>query len=310
LSNKFTFTLLTGLLFLVACTGSGPGETPSPVDASISLVDGLDRTVTLAAPAQRIVSLAPANTEILFAVGAGAQVVGRDLFSDFPPEASSIQDIGGSWGEYDLEAILALQPDLVLASEINSLPLVASMEDLGLTVYYLSNPLTLEELYLNLQIVATLTGHESEASALVDSLAARVEKVDQVILPLSYRPYVFYELDATQPAMPYTAGPGTFVDLLIQRAGGFNIASGLESQWAAISLEQLLVANPTIILLGDAAYGETPEKVSLRPGWEALTAVQNGQVFPFDDNLVSRPGPRLVDGLEALVEILHPGLLK
>ena len=100
------------------------------------------------------------------------------------------------------------------------------------------------------------------------------------------------------------------MDQLIRRAGGTNIGAELEGQWVTISLEQLLVADPDIILLGDAAYGETPEKVAARPGWEALTAVQNGQVFPFDDNLVSRPGPRLVDGLEALVKLLHPGLFK
>ena len=98
------------------------------------------------------------------------------------------------------------------------------------------------------------------------------------------------------------------MDLLISRAGGVNIGKSLTSQWAQISLEQLVVANPAIIILGDSAYGTTADSVKQRAGWGTLAAVQNGQIYPFDDNLVSRPGPRLVDGLEALAKLLHPGL--
>ncbi len=319
--RKFAFALLALTILLAACS---PAATPSPLPPSapatqlptspapapITLTDGLGRTVTLKSPAQRVVSLTPATTEILFAVGAGSQVIGRDMFSDYPAEAQSVSDIGGSWGEYNLEAIVALQPDLVLAGGINPPELVASLEGLGLTVYFLPNPATLEELYANLETVGSLTGHEAEAAALVGSLQARVAAVDEKIMPLSYAPTVYYELDATNPTKPFTAGPGTFVDLLIARAGGINIGSALSGQWAEISLEELVVQNPAIIILGDSAYGETPEKVAARPGWESLAAVQNGQIFPFDDNLVSRPGPRLVDGLEALAKLLHPDLFK
>lgn len=317
MSRKLTFAILLSALLLAACAPQATStpvpaaiSTPEPVTEELVFTDGLGRTVTLPGAAQRVVSLTPAGTEILFAVGAGPQVVGRDMFSDYPAEAASLPDIGGSWGEYNLEAIIALQPDLVLAGGINPPELVASLEGLGLRVYFLPNPATLEEMYTNLETVGALTGRGSEAAALTAALQGRVAAVDEVISPLSYRPSVYYELDATKPAQPYTAGPGTFVDLLIARAGGYNIGSELEGQWAVISVEQILVADPAIILLGDAAWGETPEKVAARPGWDALTAVQNGQIFPFDDNLVSRPGPRLVDGLEALVEILHPGALK
>lgn len=303
--RKLLFTLLIVTL-LAAC---GPARTSTPVATSITLTDGLNRTVTLAGPAQRVVSLAPANTEILFAIGAGAQVVGRDEISDYPAEALALPTIGGYSG-FNLEAIVALHPDLVLAGGINTPELVASLEQLGLTVYFLSNPTTLEEMYTNLETVARLTGHESETAALVESFKARVAAVDEKILPLSYGPTVYYELDATEPTKPFTAGPGSFVDLLIARAGGINIGAELQGQWAQISLEQLVFANPAIIILGDAAYGETPEKVAQRPGWGTLAAIQTGQVFPIDDNLVSRPGPRLVDGLEAMAKLLHPGLFK
>ena len=290
--------LLAAALLLTACA------------TTTTSTDGLSRTVKLQATPQRIVSLAPSNTEFLFAVGAGKQVVGRDSFSDYPPEAKAVKDIGGSMGKYDSEAIVALKPDLVLAGEINSPELVKSLGALGLTVYYLPNPTTLEAMYANLETVGHLTGHSSEATTLVDSLKKRVAAVDTAILPLNSRPSVYYELDATDPTKPYTAGPGTFVDLLIARAGGANIGKSLTSAWAQISLEELLVQNPSIIVLGDSAYGTTADSVKRRAGWSGLAAVQNGQIYPFDDNLVSRPGPRLVDGLEALAKLLHPGVLK
>jgi iron complex transport system substrate-binding protein len=290
--RRTLITILTAALFLVAC--------------STTRTDGLNRTIKLKGVPQRIVSLAPSNTEILFAVGAGDQVVGRDSFSDYPPEVKSIQDIGGSMGKYNAEAIVALHPDLVLAGEINTPDLVNTLEQLGLNVYYLPNPTTLEAMYANLETVGELTGHVSDSGALVGSLQKRVAAVDSRILPLHSRPTVYYELDATDPTKPYTAGPGTFVELLISRAGGTNVGDKLSSQWAQISLEQLVVDDPSIIILGDSAYGVNADSVKQRIGWSSLSAVKNGQIYPFDDNLVSRPGPRLVDGLEALAKLLHP----
>ncbi len=284
--------------------------TETPTTAALTFTDGLNRTVKLSGPAQRIVSLAPSNTEILFAIGAGSQVVGRDEFADYPPEAKSIQSIGGSMGQYNSEAIVALKPDLVLAAEINPPELVKQLEDLGLKVYYLKNPTTLEEMYTNLGIVGQLTGHD--VTNLVDSLKARVAAVDEKIKSVKDKPVVFYEIDATDPAKPYTYGPGTFGDLLITRAGGVNLATaaGITDPYPQVSLEQVVATNPGVIVLGDSMFGVTPESVKARPGWDRLAAVKNDQIHPFDDNLVSRPGPRLVDGLEQLAKLLHPDLFQ
>ena len=310
---------------LAACTSQTPTPTPimteelatdapatqAPTEPAeegpLTVTDGLDREITLTAVPQRMVSLAPSNTEILFAIGAGDQVVGRDQLSDFPEEAQAVTDIGSTYGDLNTELIVSLNPDLVLAAEVNTPEQVQQLEDLGLTVYYLKNPLTLEEMYGNLEIVAQLTGHEEEAAALIESLQARVAAVDGKIAPLSSRPGVFYELDATDPAKPFTAGKGTFIDQLIKRAGGFNIASDLED-YPQMSLEQVVAADPAFIILGDARYGVTPESIAQRPGWENLSAVKNGQVFPFNDDLVSRPGPRLVDALEEFAKLLRPEL--
>ena len=304
--RKLLFVTLLAALTLAACAPAVPLNDA----AGITITDGLGREVKLAGPAERVVSLAPSNTEILFALGAGDKVVGRDEFSDYPEEAKAIESVGGSMGEYSLEAIVALEPDLVLAAEINSPELVKSLEDLGVTVYYLSNPKTLEGLYANIEIVATLTGRD--ATKLTDSLKARVAAVDEKIMPLSSRPTVFYEIDATDPSKPYTAGVDTFINLLINRAGGANFTelAGITDPYPQVGLEQLLVTQPGIILLGDAMWGTTPESVAARPGWDALIAVTEGNVFPFDDNLLSRPGPRMIDGLEALARLLHPDVFE
>ncbi|HSM71514.1 MAG TPA: ABC transporter substrate-binding protein, partial [Anaerolineales bacterium] len=118
----------------------------------------------------------------------------------------------------------------------------------------------------------------------------------------------FYEIDATDPTKPWTYGPGTFGDLLISRAGGFNVGGIATDPYPQLSLEQIVSANPSVIVLGDAIWGVTPESVLERPGWESIEAVKSNNIFSIDDNLISRPGPRLVDGLEQLAILLHPGL--
>jgi len=219
----FLVTLL--IILLTACA---PQVIATPAPETLTFTDGLGREITLNGPAQRIVSLAPSNTEILFAIGAGGQVVGRDQLSDFPEDAKKAADIGPAFESLNTELIVSLKPDLVLAAEINTPEQVKQLDDLGLTVYYLNNPLTLEEMYGNLEIVAQLTGREEETATLIESLKERVAVVDEKIAPISSRPGVFYELDATDPAKPYTAGKGTFITQLIERAGGHNIASDLD----------------------------------------------------------------------------------
>lgn len=328
MTRKFALLFLIFALALGACAPAvtaSPAPTIAPTEistlaaptaqpnpAALTFTDGLGRAINLEAPAQKVVSLAPSNTEILFAIGAGGQVLGRDMFSDYPEAAKTLPDVGGSMGEYNLEAITALQPDLVLAAEINTEAQVKALEDLGLTVYYLKNPTTLDEMYANLQTVAQLTGHETEAAALVESLRARVSVVSKKIAGAATAPAVFYEVDASDPAKPYSAGPGTFIDALITLAGGKNMVTlaGISDAYPQVSLEQVVASPPDVILLGDSMWGTTPEMVAQRPGWETLPAVSGGQVFAFDDNLVSRPGPRLVDGLELLAKLLHPELFK
>ncbi len=279
---------------------------PTPTPAPITLTDGLGNTITLEQPAQRIVSLAPSITESLFAIGAGGQLVARDDNATFPEEAQALPSVGSLWGGLPLEAILAQEPDLVIVAEITSPDQVKQLQDAGLTVFWQANPTDFDGLYQNLRELAALTGHTPEAEALITRLQARVQAVEDALADVTETPLVFYELDATDPANPWTSGPGTFVSYTIAKAKGQNVGDALESAWAQISTEALVEQNPDIILLADAPYGVTPEAVAARAGWDALKAVQEGKVYPFDPNLLSVPGPRLVDGLETLAVMLHP----
>ena len=293
-------------VFLNGCSQSQGASEESP--KGMTLVDGLGREVTLAQPAQQIVSLAPSITEILFAIGAGEQLVGREDFSNYPEEALALPSVGGSFGELNTEAILALEPDLVLAAPITTAEQVQAMEDLGITVFMLDNPVEFEGVYEMLRTAAQLTGMETETEGLIDSLEARVNAVTETIAAADTTPLVFYELDSTEPSAPWTSGQGTFIDTLITMAGGSNLGAAFEGAWVQVSAEDLVAKDPSVIVLGDSIWGVTPEDVGTRPGWEAISAVQDGQVYPFNDDMASRPGPRLVDGLEELARLIHPEL--
>ena len=292
---------------VVTAIPESPRETPTPAGA-MTIVDGLGRTVTLAGSPQRIVSLAPSNTEILFAIGAGPQVVGRDDFSDYPEGAGGLTSIGGPWGELNTEFLVALQPDLVLAAGINTSEQVQAIEDLGLTVYYLANPLDFDGLYQNLRLVGELTGHAADAEALVADLRARVDTVKRTVGEADRRT-VYYEVDGTDPNAPWTTGAGTFQQVLIEAAGGENVFADLQG-WVQVSLEEIVGRDPEIMIFGAGPWvPTTPKSVAERSGWDGITAVSSGAVYGIDTNWTDRVGPRLVDALEAIADLLHPRVI-
>jgi iron complex transport system substrate-binding protein len=290
-----------------------PTEEPTiePELEPMQFTDFLDREVILEnGIATRIVSLSPSTTEILFAIGAGDQVVGRDEASNYPEEALEVTNIGSMWEGLPVEAILALEPDLVLAGEVIAPESIYALEELGLTVYMQANPLSFDDLYANIQTLGEMSGHGEEADALSATLAARVSVVEEGVAYAERVPLVFYELDATEPDNPWTTGGGTFISLLIETAGGTNLGSSLEGDWVQVSSEEIINQNPDIILLADAPYGISPESVAGRAGWSTVAAVQQDQVYPFDPYLSSVPGPRMVEALEEMAKLIHPELFE
>jgi len=304
--------LILGLVVLVA--GCAPKATPTlipltatPTPVAISITDDAGRTVKVAGTPQRLVSLAPSNTEILFALGLGDKVVGVTDFCDYPEEAKAIEQVG-TYFEPNIEKIFSLSPDLVLA--ITGLPeVIAKLEELGIPALIL-NPSDLEGILANIRLVGKATGAEKEAEALISKMRERMAAVTEKAAEAKESPKVFCEIDATDPSKPWTTGPGSFMDAMIRLSGGTNVAADAESPWVQLSAEEIIAKDPQIIILADSKFGVTAESVGERPGWEAITAVKEGAIYGIDDDLISRPGPRIVDGLEAVARIIHPELFE
>jgi iron complex transport system substrate-binding protein len=272
--------------------------------------DDKGNALTFEAHPERIVSISPSMTETLFALGEGARLVGRDDFSLFPEEALAVESVGALWGEVPTEAILALEPDLVLAAQIITNEQIAALGELGVPVYWQENPASFEELYENLRDIAALVDAADAAEALIADIAARVAAVANAVAGTEETPSVFYELDGTDPSNPWTVGSGPFIDYVIRLAGGTNAAAAVQGEYEQVSIEELINVDPDYILLADAPYGITPESVAERAGWEGISAVINGDVYPFNPDILSQPGPRLVEGLETVARIIHPGLFE
>jgi len=287
-------------------------DTPVPSEEPklepIVVIDDLGSEIILEEPAQIIISISPNLTEILFGIGAGDRLVGRDSNSQFPEGALKAVDLGAMWDGIPIEDILALEPDLVLAGEIYAAEAIQELRDLGLIVYWQANPEDFDGLYENIKDIAVLTGNEEEAEILVESLNDRVVLLEGILEGVEDMPLVFYELDASDPANPWTTGAGTFISYIIKKAKGQNLGDVLDGEWVQISSEELIAQNPDYILLADALYGITPESVAERAGWSEITAVLNGNLLPFDPFILSVPGPRLIDGFEQLAEMIHPEL--
>jgi iron complex transport system substrate-binding protein len=291
---------------------SAPSASASEAAAfPVDLTDDAGRTITLDAAAERIVSLAPSNTEIVCALAACDRLVGVTDFDDYPPEVAEVTDVVVQT-QVDVELVVDAEPDLVLAAgnELTPTATIEQLEELGLTVLVLY-PETLEEVYANIELLGAALGAAEEADALVASMQERVSAVEDAVAGAE-APRTLYEVFYAE-GTTYTAGEGSFLASLIEIAGGDPVTGDAQG---VIDGESLVAADPELILLGGASYDPTlaePDAalaaVAARPGWGELTAVSDGAVVPYlDDIVTTRPGPRIVDGLEALARAIHPDL--
>ncbi|MBA7541930.1 Vitamin B12-binding protein [subsurface metagenome] len=274
--------MLVGLF--VACTPSK--EVEEAASFPIEVTDQLGRVVKLEKIPERIISLAPSNTEILFALGLGDRVVAVTDYCDYPPEAQAKPKIGG-YTTTNIEKVVALSPDLVLAAYLQEKRIIPALEGKGLTIFAL-DPKTLDEVLESITLVGEVTGKGEEASQLVAGMRNRIKAVTAKTdnLPAAQRPTVFY-LTWHDPLR--TTGSGTRHDELIQKAGGINIARDLFTGYAAISLE-------------DSPF----QYVRTEPRLRNVDARINHRVYKILVDLAGRPGPRIVDGLELLAKYIHP----
>jgi iron complex transport system substrate-binding protein len=269
-----------------------------------SYTDDMGRGVVINEVPQRIVCFGPSITEIAFALGLGERVVGVDDFSDYPQAAQALPKVGSAWAP-SIESLVALAPDLVLTlkhEQFNS-----ELEARGIK-YLILDPKDIDGILADIKLVGAATDSIEEAEALVDSMEERIAKVQDKVAAAP-EVSVFFIVDATDPMLPWTAGPGSFIDVLITMAGGVNIAHEAPVAWPQFSVEEVVNANPDIIIVQTMSGGVPTisiEDLQAHPIWGQIDAVKQGRVYLIDGDLVSRSGPRIVDGLEALAKIIHP----
>jgi iron complex transport system substrate-binding protein len=311
------------ILALAACGASTSGgdtplasatESPSsgPTTAPaypLTLTDDAGRELTLDTAPERIVSLAPSNTEIVCALDACDRLVGVTDFDDHPPEVADVDKVVVS-AVVDIERVVAAEPDLVIAAgnEITPSDVIGQLTDLGLPVLVLY-PETLDEVYADIELVGRALDRAHVAETILGDMRSRVEAVTAAVEGAE-APRVLYEVFHAE-GTTYTAGEGSFLASLIELAGGEPVTGDAQGLLAP---EALVTADPELILLGTASYDATLadpatalQAVAERPGWAELPAVRDGRVVPYlDDIVTTRPGPRIVDGLEALAHAIHP----
>ncbi len=305
------------LLFMISCTRSSPTTAHAALTLSTStvpdangpgtVVDQRGHAVTFTGRAQRIVSLSPALTETLFAVGCGDRIVLRDGWSDYPPEARALPAVQGF--SPSAEAILSVRPDLVLTNFPP--PALAAALDAAHVPWLAFAPKHLAEVTQTLRSVGMACGRRQNGEALAESFDNRI-KVIETHLQGTTSPTVFYEMDSGIGGQPYTIGQATFGHEVLTRAGGLNIFATEPREWFQVSPEAVLTADPDVVLLGDADVQDQPqslETVRHRPTMALLRAVRGGQVFGLHTDLVARPGPRLALGVEEIARLLHPTAL-
>jgi len=294
--NWFLVALLSMVLVLTGCTAEWLPE--EPIDY---VIDDLGRLVAINGTPQRIISLAPSNTEILFALGLGDEVVGVTMYCDYPPEAQDKEKVGDYYGP-DIEKIIALEPDLILATDFHRFDLIPALEQQGFAVYAVA-PQTLDDSLASIQEIGEITGKEAEASQLANGMRSKIEEIEEETKELEQKPSVFY---MTWHDPMWTVGRNTWIDDLINIAGGANIFSENFEGGGMVQIEWVILHNPEIIITSEWSYDWALNATELA----STNARQTGRIYTFDDDLAQRPGPRLVEGLDWFAYHIHPEIFE
>jgi iron complex transport system substrate-binding protein len=271
-----------------------------------TVTDQLKRHVAVPDKPQRVVSLAPSITEIVFALDQGHRLQGVTTYSDFPPEAVKLPKVG-SYVHLDLEKIVALKPDLCIAIKDGNPRVIAQrLESLKIPVYAV-DPNNLDTIMKTVLEIGTLLNAKGRANQLVQNMDLRIQKVKSLVAKTTHRPRVFLQIGVS-PIV--SAGTHTFIHELIVIAGGTNLSAG-PIPYPRFSREKVLALSPEIIIITSMARSAVFEKVKAEwEKWPNMPAVRNQRIYVEDSNFFDRPTPRLVDGLELLIRLIHPELVE
>jgi iron complex transport system substrate-binding protein len=274
----------------------------------VTITDDLGREVSIVEEPMRIVSLAPSNTEILFALGLGGRVYGVTEYCDYPDEVMDIEKVGG-YSDADIERIVAINPDLILAEDLHKTEVIPVLEDLGFTVIALV-PHNLQEVMNSITLVGELTGAEAAAAQIVDDMTQRIDEITDITDGLTEEEkvrvlYVIWH----DPIM--SVGTDTRIHELIEMAGGINIAEVGGEGYPTLTLEEILSINPQVIIVNVEDYegGDVSlQSILNETRLSEVDAVVNGRVYGINADLTNRPTPRIIEGLELMAEMIHPEL--
>jgi iron complex transport system substrate-binding protein len=292
--NPMLHTLKLWLFIVIAAFTATAQATTYP----LVIKDDLGRSVTIKAEPKRLVVMLPSHTETVFALGVGQRIVGRDDYSNYPALVATIPTMGGLYTP-NIEAILALKPDLVLNSEYGSL--TAALEKAGITVWA-GSAQSFEDVFTTISTLGNILNREANATRLNTSIRRDITALGRQ-LAAAPRVSVYFEIDPT----PYSVGPNSFIGVLLTKAGGKNIIPASLGDFPQVSPELIITANPSVVI------GASLADVAQRPGWSNIRAVQTKRVFTLssdDNDALVRAGPRIAQGLRALARLLHPNILK
>ncbi len=304
---RFTAIALLMILAVVSFTGCKPGENSDvelEAEYPMEVLDSVGREVAISEKPERIVSLAPSNTEILYACGLESKVVGVTTFCNYPEEVENKEKIGG-FSDPSMETIVSLEPDLVLATTMHT-KYLDEMENLGLTVLVM-NAGSVKEVMDEIQLVGKVSGNVKEAEDVVTSMQSKIDEVKEALKDISEdeKVRVFYLL-WDEPIM--TIGPNTLLNDVVTLAGGVSVSSDADTDYPIYSLEVLVDKDPEAIVytVMGSGGGIDPEKLKTQDGWSTISAIKNDRIYGIDDDLMSRPGPRIVDGIMETAKALYP----
>lgn len=271
--------------------------------------DDLDFPYTLTSPPQRIISLAPNITEILFDLDLGEKVVGVTRYCDFPEKALKKEKIGGMI-DLNLEKIIALKPDLIIGFRGNPIRTVERLRGLHLPLFVLEAGTNLETIFIIIEKIGTISQKEKKAEILVESLKKRYGETQAALRNVQHEPRVFLSIHGTGL---WTCGKGSFLNDLVEKARGVNIAGNIRRKWLHYNREQLIHDNPEVIIIlsrSQREFSNVKDWIKNEAHLKGIKAVETDRIYFLDENLATRPGPRLIDALEELARILHPQFFK
>jgi len=318
--KKLLFSLISLLVVIVVgCSNFEVGKASNEKSTStkqaafpVTVTDATKSKITIKKEPKRIVSLMPSNTEILYALNKGKDVVGVTDYDNYPTSVSKIAKVSDkNTLTPNVEKIISLKPDLVLAHQSSLSTAGDAFKQLkaaGITVYVVKDAETFDSVYGTILDIGKVTGKVKEANSVVNKMKTSLKKIQDKVSKSKVHPSVYVEISG--PPETYTAGNGTFINEMINKIGAKNIASN-QKGWIKYSEEAVIKANPDVIITTYGYYEkDLPKKVVARQNWGTIKAVKNKRVYDVNSDTTSRPGPRLVEGVEELAKAIYPELFK